>query len=62
MKTLGVLICLASFPIAGYMLSYNNNLAHQPVIYQPQTVAAALVWLVMVMVGYSLASKGEKRN
>lgn len=60
MKLLGFLIFLAAFPVGGYLLSTNNNLASSNTI-NPQSMSAAVVWIVMVLAGYIMMSR-EERN
>lgn len=61
---LGCLIFAISIPIAGFVVSYNDNLVKQPVILQPQTwVAGAIILLGILAVACSMSrsKKGGRK-
>jgi antibiotic biosynthesis monooxygenase (ABM) superfamily enzyme len=56
----GYLIIALAFPVAGYIVSYNNNLANQPVILQLQTWVAIGTFVVMVLAGWLMLPHRKK--
>ncbi|TSC54517.1 MAG: hypothetical protein LiPW31_53 [Microgenomates group bacterium LiPW_31] len=61
---IGYLIFAISIPIAGFVVSYNDNLVKQSVILQPQTWVAGVILLLGILAvacSMSQSRKGRKK-
>ncbi len=62
MRNLGFLLFLAGFPIGGFLLSYDNNLANQPVLLQSQTWVAIVIGGGLWFGGWLLMLRAERKE